>query len=463
MKCPKCGYNSFDHLENCKKCGNDLLAHKSKFGLRSLLFPSREPLQAEEKPGLLSPVEEETDAEAAAVESSDFGFDFMNEDEAGGDPEEKQEQPAEASLQDLLGEEQRHEKQPPQEAAAEESVTAEPLDFDLPPPEELSFDEDAGEEKVDTGDFDTFSFDEVEGELAPEPEGDSREDEAPKKKKKPAEEPEDPFDRGGSSRPAAPPENGPEEPDRDTEDRRQTSEREPDDVNLAELFLGSIDTEEDRMDEPAATEPDAADAAFAGQNSAWADIPETRTDARDGETPTGAEADPALVSAGDDGNDLEAALPAAAPPPLGARLAAGLVDLGILLVVFVLFLATGKMALAPAGDAGVLPSLQTMAELAVPYFLVLFAVCFGYFTLFHFLTGQTPGKMFFRLRVESEQGVALLFSQAFLRSVGGLLSLIPAGLGYLRIVVDRERRGWNDRLAGSRVVTVDEEIKTVNP
>jgi uncharacterized RDD family membrane protein YckC len=93
-------------------------------------------------------------------------------------------------------------------------------------------------------------------------------------------------------------------------------------------------------------------------------------------------------------------------------------------------------------------------SLATPYFLVLFAVCFGYFTLFHFLIGQTPGKMLFRIRVVGEEGGGLMFSQAFLRSVGGLLSLLPAGLGYLRIAFDGERRGWNDRLANSRVVPV---------
>jgi hypothetical protein len=47
-----------------------------------------------------------------------------------------------------------------------------------------------------------------------------------------------------------------------------------------------------------------------------------------------------------------------------------------------------------------------------------------------------------------------MVSQAFLRSVGGLLSLRPAGLGYLRIAFVGERRGWNYRLANSRVVPV---------
>ncbi|AMV73801.1 hypothetical protein DBW_3503 [Desulfuromonas sp. DDH964] len=39
MKCPKCGFTSFDYLDSCKKCGGDLAAFKAKHGLRSLLFP----------------------------------------------------------------------------------------------------------------------------------------------------------------------------------------------------------------------------------------------------------------------------------------------------------------------------------------------------------------------------------------------------------------------------------------
>lgn len=32
MRCPKCNYVSFDHLDNCKKCGNDLQAVKVELG-----------------------------------------------------------------------------------------------------------------------------------------------------------------------------------------------------------------------------------------------------------------------------------------------------------------------------------------------------------------------------------------------------------------------------------------------
>jgi len=53
-------------------------------------------------------------------------------------------------------------------------------------------------------------------------------------------------------------------------------------------------------------------------------------------------------------------------------------------------------------------------------------------------------------------GEPLVFSQAFLRSVGGLLQLLPMGLGYLAILSSPERRGWNDQLAGTRLISLRE-------
>lgn len=40
MKCPKCGYNSFEYLDSCKKCKNDLSAFKQAHGIRSAAVPA---------------------------------------------------------------------------------------------------------------------------------------------------------------------------------------------------------------------------------------------------------------------------------------------------------------------------------------------------------------------------------------------------------------------------------------
>lgn len=83
MKCPKCGYNSFDHLENCKKCGQDLAEHKAKFSLRGFFAAGQAPAMVapQPEPAVEESVNDEESAEAAEDGSVDFGFDFLDEEE----------------------------------------------------------------------------------------------------------------------------------------------------------------------------------------------------------------------------------------------------------------------------------------------------------------------------------------------------------------------------------------------
>ncbi len=39
MKCPKCGYNSFEYNDNCPKCLNDLTGYKATYGLAAMALP----------------------------------------------------------------------------------------------------------------------------------------------------------------------------------------------------------------------------------------------------------------------------------------------------------------------------------------------------------------------------------------------------------------------------------------
>src|ERR1039458_6346395 len=39
MKCPKCGFNSFEFLDNCKKCNASLTPLKNKLGIRAFVMP----------------------------------------------------------------------------------------------------------------------------------------------------------------------------------------------------------------------------------------------------------------------------------------------------------------------------------------------------------------------------------------------------------------------------------------
>lgn len=150
MKCPKCGYNSFDYLDSCKKCNKDLTEHKARFNIQSILLSER---QTE---AISSVAEEAVAAATAAVnipfdnfagdsteeEADDFGFDFMGDsedDENLAFDELFEEVPSEDDLEETL----------PAPAAAAEEVEQESTEEATP----RGLDDDLGDE---------FSFDETE-------------------------------------------------------------------------------------------------------------------------------------------------------------------------------------------------------------------------------------------------------------------------------------------------------------
>lgn len=49
MKCPKCGYNSFESHDVCTKCANDLTGYKQTYGIAPIVFPleTRQQMAAE--------------------------------------------------------------------------------------------------------------------------------------------------------------------------------------------------------------------------------------------------------------------------------------------------------------------------------------------------------------------------------------------------------------------------------
>ena len=68
------------------------------------------------------------------------------------------------------------------------------------------------------------------------------------------------------------------------------------------------------------------------------------------------------------------------------------------------------------------------------------------------LTGQTVGKLIMGIRVVGPDGEYPPFWRALRRLFGYLVIALSLGLGFLWILVDRRRRGWDDMLAGTVVV-----------
>jgi hypothetical protein len=75
MKCPKCGYNSFEFFSSCKKCSADLGAYKQTYNITPLVLPPEAREQkAEEFRGTLTA--NERPADNAETHDDMFSFDL---------------------------------------------------------------------------------------------------------------------------------------------------------------------------------------------------------------------------------------------------------------------------------------------------------------------------------------------------------------------------------------------------
>lgn len=70
--------------------------------------------------------------------------------------------------------------------------------------------------------------------------------------------------------------------------------------------------------------------------------------------------------------------------------------------------------------------------------------------------GQTLGMQAWRLCARQRDGHVMSWSRAGLRFVCAILSWLPLGLGYLWVLIDRDRLTWHDRLSGTEVVVLPE-------
>jgi hypothetical protein len=89
MKCPKCGYNSFENYDKCPKCLNDLTGYKATHGLKAMALP----LAARTEMARSMAPEAGADnnpAEDADMSSDIFSFDFdengQGADQGASDP-----------------------------------------------------------------------------------------------------------------------------------------------------------------------------------------------------------------------------------------------------------------------------------------------------------------------------------------------------------------------------------------
>lgn len=76
----------------------------------------------------------------------------------------------------------------------------------------------------------------------------------------------------------------------------------------------------------------------------------------------------------------------------------------------------------------------------------------GFFGLFWTRRGQTLGMAAWRMKIVKVDGSRLTWLDVFKRLGAATLSLLPFGLGYFWLWIDRDRLTWHDRWTGTRVV-----------
>ena len=86
------------------------------------------------------------------------------------------------------------------------------------------------------------------------------------------------------------------------------------------------------------------------------------------------------------------------------------------------------------------------------------AAATAYLAVFWTLAERTPGMTFLGLRILTDRGDPVPPRKDLRRIVGLVLAAIPLGLGFLGVVLDERRRGWQDRMADTIVLYADPEL-----
>ena len=88
-----------------------------------------------------------------------------------------------------------------------------------------------------------------------------------------------------------------------------------------------------------------------------------------------------------------------------------------------------------------------------PFFrTTLFLICFSFYAWFWLHGGQTLGMRAWKLRLQNKDGRPITIWQALLRFLVAIPSLAFAGLGFLWMLIDKDKMTWYDRFSESVIV-----------
>jgi uncharacterized RDD family membrane protein YckC len=86
------------------------------------------------------------------------------------------------------------------------------------------------------------------------------------------------------------------------------------------------------------------------------------------------------------------------------------------------------------------------------YRLVLAIVFYTFFVGFWTRSGRTLGMQSWGLQLESPDGSKPTLATTSVRFFAAILSWVPAGLGFLWQLWDKDKLTWHDRISGTRLV-----------
>ena len=148
-------------------------------------------------------------------------------------------------------------------------------------------------------------------------------------------------------------------------------------------------------------------------------------------------------------------------PPAGLirRLAASFYDslLCIALLIVVTFAYKliqigiyGEAQLRQWSDAGMLDGDPLLSSL-------LLISLFAFFAKFWTHNGQTLGMQVWGVRVQNTDGSPISLCQALLRFLISILAWLPFGIGYLWMLIDKQKRSWHDIYSHSQVIKLPKD------
>lgn len=87
----------------------------------------------------------------------------------------------------------------------------------------------------------------------------------------------------------------------------------------------------------------------------------------------------------------------------------------------------------------------------VAYQVTMLLILFVFYVGFWAGYGRTLGMQSWRLKIETESGAKPTYLQASIRFFAATLSWLPAGLGFLWQLWDKDKLTWHDRLSATRL------------